>query len=102
MSPAPQWHKVGPVATLKQRPLQQLEIEGRRIALSFADGQFGAISGVRLHYGGPLGEGTIRDGYVVCPWHHWMFHRVTGEARAGIPAAVPRYELKEESGELFI
>jgi len=47
-------------------------------------------------------NGTIQDGYVVCPWHHWMFHRLTGEARPGIPAAVPRYELKVEAGDLLI
>jgi len=102
MSDAPQWHRLGSVADLQKQPLQQVDVAGKRIALSFADGQFGAISGDCLHYGGPLGNGTIQDGYVVCPWHHWMFHRLTGEARPGIPAAVPRYDVKVESGDLFI
>lgn len=102
MSSTAKWHKLGSIAELRKTGLRQIEIEGKRIALSFADGQFGAISGDCLHYGGPLGNGTIHDGYVVCPWHHWMFHRLTGEARPGIPAAVPRYELKEEAGDLFI
>jgi multimeric flavodoxin WrbA len=31
-----------------------------------------------------------------------MFHHVTGEARPGIPAAVPRYDLKEDGEYLFI
>jgi nitrite reductase/ring-hydroxylating ferredoxin subunit/multimeric flavodoxin WrbA len=96
------WHRIGHVEKLKQQTLQQLEINGQRIALSYHDGQFGAISGTCLHHGGPLGEGTIQNGYVVCPWHAWMFHHVTGEARPGIPAAVPRYDLKEENGDLFI
>jgi nitrite reductase/ring-hydroxylating ferredoxin subunit len=102
MQETPRWHKLGSVAELKKAPLQQVEVEGKRIALSFADGKFGAISGDCLHYGGPLGNGTIQEGYVVCPWHHWMFHCFTGEARPGIPAAVPRYELKQEAGDLFI
>src|SRR5262249_21206089 len=97
-----QWHRLGPVSELQKSPLQQIEIDAKRIALSFADGQFGAISGDCLHYGGPLGNGTIHDGYVVCPWHHWMFHRLPGEAQPGIPAAVPRYELKLENGDLYI
>lgn len=96
------WHNLGPVAALKTRPLQEVEVAGQRIALSFADGQFGAVSGVCLHYGGPLGKGTIENDYLVCPWHQWMFHRVTGEARPGIPAAVPQFELKEEAGDLWI
>jgi multimeric flavodoxin WrbA len=31
-----------------------------------------------------------------------MFHRETGEARPGIPAAVSKYELKEEGGDLYV
>ena len=100
--PAPNWVRLGPVAQFHAQPLQQVEVAGTSIALSFADGQFGAISGTCLHAGGPLGNGTIQNGYVVCPWHNWMFHRLTGEARPGIPAAVPRFELKEEAGELWI
>lgn len=102
MPDAPTWRKLGLVADLQKQQLQQIEIEGKRIALSYADGQFGAVSGTCLHYGGPLGKGTLKEGYIVCPWHHWMFHRVTGEAHPGIPAQVPRYELKIEDGELCI
>ncbi|MCX7824749.1 MAG: NAD(P)H-dependent oxidoreductase [Verrucomicrobiae bacterium] len=93
---------MGSVAELSKTELQSLEVGGRKIALSFRDGRFGAVSACCLHVGGPLGDGCVRDDYVVCPWHGWMFHRVTGEARPGIPAAVPRYELKVESGDLFI
>jgi multimeric flavodoxin WrbA/nitrite reductase/ring-hydroxylating ferredoxin subunit len=102
MTQSARWYRVGPIAEMEKTPLQSLEIEGQRIALSFQHGSFGAISGVCLHHGGPLGNGTIQDDYVVCPWHSWMFHHLTGEARPGIPAAVPRYELKTEAGELWI
>lgn len=96
------WRKLGRIEELKRKELQPVEAGGRRIALSWQDGKFGAISGDCLHVGGPLGEGCLKNGYVVCPWHSWMFHRVTGEARPGIPAAVPRYNLKEENGDLWI
>ncbi len=96
------WVKIGKVTDLKTKELQPIDVEGQRIALSFRDGKFGAISGTCLHEGGPLGEGTIRNDYVVCPWHSWQFHRLTGEARPGIPAAVPQFELKEETGDLYI
>jgi multimeric flavodoxin WrbA/nitrite reductase/ring-hydroxylating ferredoxin subunit len=98
------WHRLGPVEELKRRPLRQVPIPGRHpIALSYRDGRFGAVSGVCNHMGGPLGEGTLRDDdFIVCPWHHWMFHRETGLARPGIPAAVPRHELKIEDGDLYV
>jgi nitrite reductase/ring-hydroxylating ferredoxin subunit/multimeric flavodoxin WrbA len=100
----PEWHELGEVATLKARPLTQIVIGRTRIALSYAAGQFGAVSGVCNHVGGPLGEGHCdAAGYIVCPWHNWKFHRVTGEGEPGYEAdRVPRYELKEESGRLFV
>lgn len=96
------WVKIGRADELKKQELQSIEVDERRIALSFQEGRFGAISGICLHVGGPLAKGTIRNDYVVCPWHNWQFHRLTGEARPGIPAAVPQYELKEEAGGLYV
>src|SRR4051794_9701917 len=97
------WHRLGPVEHFANSALQQLKIGTHNIALSYRDGEFGAISGLCNHAGGPLGDGTLSaDGYVICPWHHWQFQRSTGEARPGIPAAVPRYEVKVEMGELFV
>jgi len=97
------WHHLGDIEDLKTKPLQQMLIGGLPLALSYRDGEFGAISGRCLHVGGPLGSGQLADdGFVVCPWHSWQFHRLTGDARPGIPAAVSRYELKEENGELYV
>ncbi len=98
------WHELGDVKELSSKPLRQITIGRTKIALSFVDGRFGAISGVCNHVGGPLGDGHCDDaGYVVCPWHNWKFHRVTGEGEPGFEAdRVPRFELKEEGGRLFI
>src|SRR5262245_52863565 len=97
------WRALGPIDELKQKPLRQVVIDKVAIALSFRDGRFGAISGRCNHVGGPLGEGVLSDeGYIVCPWHHWMFHRESGEAHRGIPAIVPRHDLREENGVLYV
>ncbi len=103
-SDAPVWHELGTVAELSTKPLRQVTIGRTKIALSWADGKFGAISGVCNHVGGPLGEGRCDDaGYVTCPWHNWKFHRVTGEGEPGFESdRVPRYELREEGGRLLI
>ena len=97
------WRALGAVDELKQKPLRQVTIDKVAIAISYRDGNFGAISGRCNHAGGPLGEGKLSDdGYIVCPWHHWMFHRETGEARPGIPAIVPRHDLREQDGVLYV
>jgi nitrite reductase/ring-hydroxylating ferredoxin subunit/multimeric flavodoxin WrbA len=97
------WIELGAVDDLKQRALQQLEVGGVKVALSFADGRFAAISGACNHVGGPLGDGRLDGDYVVCPWHHWKFHRETGQGEPGFEAdQVPRYDLREEGGRLFV
>ncbi len=97
------WVELGDVEELKHPPLRQVTIGRTRIALSWRDGRFGAVSGACNHVGGPLGEGTLDGDYVVCPWHHWKFHRATGEGEPGFEAdRVPRYELREEGGKLLV
>ena len=97
------WRALGAVDELKQKPLRQVVIDKVAIALSYRDGKFGAISGRCNHVGGPLGDGKLTDdGYIVCPWHHWMFHRESGEARPGIPSIVPRHDLREQDGMLYV
>ncbi|HCU25768.1 MAG TPA: (2Fe-2S)-binding protein [Deltaproteobacteria bacterium] len=98
------WHDLGPVEILKNSPLQEISIDGTRIALSFAEGEFSAIGGVCAHVGGPLGAGTLSGDEVVCPWHYFRYHRKTGICRLGESheIAVPRYELKIEGEHLFL
>ena len=101
------WQDLGDVEELKRelalKPLRQITIGRTRVALSWHDGKFGAISGACNHVGGPLGDGHLDDGYVVCPWHHWKFHCHTGEGEPGFEAdCVPRYELAEREGRLWI
>ena len=79
----PAWIDLGPVASLQDLPLREITIGQRRIALSFHNGKFGAVSGVCNHAGGPLGKGQLDGEYIVCPWHHWKFHHASGLGEPG-------------------
>ena len=61
------WEDVGASEELSRTPVQQVVLGSTRVALTYRDGQFGAISGVCNHVGGPLGEGKLDGDYVVCP-----------------------------------
>jgi nitrite reductase/ring-hydroxylating ferredoxin subunit len=101
---SPDWHDLGPIESLKDPPVREIMIESKRLALSFEDGAFAAIGGTCLHAGGPLGEGILREGKIVCPWHSFRYDRKTGVCRLGesFEFAVPSYELKAENGHLFV
>lgn len=98
-----QWHDVGDVTELSQKPLQQVLVGRTKIALSCVDGIFGAIHGACNHVGGPLGQGSLDGEYVVCPWHNWKFHRVTGQGEPGYEEdRVPQFEFRQEGGRLLV
>jgi nitrite reductase/ring-hydroxylating ferredoxin subunit/multimeric flavodoxin WrbA len=97
------WHDVGEVAELSKKPLQQIVLGRKKIALSCVGGNFGAVHDACNHVGGPLGQGTLEDDYIVCPWHNWKFHRITGEGEPGYEEdCVPRFEFKVEGGRLLV
>ena len=97
------WHDLGPVEDLAEKPLQQITVGRAKIALSYVGGGWAAVSGVCNHAAGPLGEGHLEGDYIVCPWHHWKFHRRTGEGEPGFEEdRVPTHETRVENGHLHV
>ena len=91
------WIDLGPSADFKNSPVTEAKIGKTRVAISWSDGAFGAVSGVCNHAGGPLGQGTLEGEYLTCPWHYWKFHRRTGLGEPGYEEdAVPRHDVKIE------
>lgn len=81
MSKDIEWHRVGNIDLLLPGEVKEVTIAHTTICLARTrEGEYGAICNSCLHQNGPLGEGYINDdGYVVCPWHGWEFHPVTGD-----------------------
>ncbi len=98
-----EWQDLGEAEALKSKPLQSVQVGKHKVALTYKDGAFGAVSSVCNHAGGPLAEGRLDGEYLVCPWHNWKFHRKTGEGEPGFEKdCVPKYEIKVEKGHVFI
>ena len=50
----------------------------RTLCIANVDGVIRALDNECPHRGGPLAEGMIEAGKVVCPWHAWAFDPATG------------------------
>ena len=76
---------------------------GRQVALCNVGGDFYAIDDLCSHDQGPLGEGTLRNGNVICPRHGAAFDPQTGKALT-LPAIRPvnTYVVTVEDGEVYI
>lgn len=98
-----EWVDLGPVAPFQHVPVSEVKVGQLKLALTWQNGEFGAISGICNHAGGPLGQGGLDGEYVVCPWHHWKFHCRTGIGEPGSEEdAVPSHAVKVEGGHLFV
>lgn len=72
------------------------------ICVANVDGKISALDNVCLHHGGPLGQGVIQKGKVVCPWHGWAYDPQTGALDSNPSAKVAVYPIKLENGDVMV
>ena len=81
---------------------KEFTVGDKTICVANVNGTITAMDNVCLHRGGPLGQGMIEDGKLVCPWHGWQWNPATGEAAHNPNARVAVYPLKIENGEVLV
>ena len=74
----------------------------KEICIANVDGEYSAMDNICLHRGGPLGQGVIEKGKVICPWHAWAWDPKTGEAAHSASAKIAVYPTKVENGDVLI
>jgi nitrite reductase (NADH) small subunit len=75
---------------------------GKSICIANVNGTYSAMDNICLHRGGPLGQGMIENGKVICPWHGWAWDPKTGAAEQDSRAKVAVYPLKIENGDVML
>jgi nitrite reductase (NADH) small subunit len=74
----------------------------KEICIANVNGTCSAMDNICLHLGGPLGQGTIEGGKVICPWHGWAYDPKTGEAAHSPGAKLAVYPLRIENGDVLV
>ena len=74
----------------------------RNICLTHFKGKFSALDNKCPHQGGPLGEGSIENGMLRCPWHGWDFDPCNGKSPGGYEDGITTFEVKEKRNEIFV
>jgi len=75
----------------------------RSLALSNVEGQLYAIDNVCTHDDGPLGEGRLQRGRILCPRHGAAFDAKTGKVLT-LPAVrdVAAYEVTVQGADVIV
>ena len=72
------------------------------ICVANVNGVISAMDNVCLHRGGPLAQGIVEGGKIICPWHGWQWDPKTGEAENIPNAKVAVYPIKVENGDVMV
>jgi nitrite reductase (NADH) small subunit len=82
--------------------LREFSVSGRTLCVANIEGAIRVLDGICPHEGGPLAEGTIDQGCIVCPWHSYAFNLHTGEAEGEPTLKAEVFEATIEGGELRV
>lgn len=91
---------------LEDDSVVSVTVYGTELALLKHGGKIHALDGKCTHQGGPLGQGRVEGGKLVCPWHNGAFDIGTGAASEDTPwvTGIRSYRTRVDSatGEMYI
>jgi nitrite reductase/ring-hydroxylating ferredoxin subunit/DMSO/TMAO reductase YedYZ heme-binding membrane subunit len=90
------------VDDIPDRRARTVCVSGERVAVFKYDGRVSAVSNVCRHQNGPLGEGKIVDGCIVCPWHGYEYRPADGCAPPPFSEKLPTFAVKVVNGRVLI
>lgn len=97
------WHKVLlNKSELPEGRVKTVTADHKGICLTHYKGKFSALDNKCPHQGGPLGEGSIENGLLRCPWHGWDFDPCTGLPPGGYDDGIDTFPVKEEGDSVFV
>ena len=76
--------------------MREIATAGKVLCLANDGGRYAAVDNACPHRGGPLAEGTLEQGSVLCPWHAWAFDLQTGYADHDRSSKVAVYPVRIE------
>ncbi len=77
-------------------------IRGERVALFRQGDAVYALSNVCAHQNGPLADGRLSHGCVVCPWHGWEYRIETGVSPPPFEERVPVFPVRIQEGRVYV
>jgi thiamine pyrophosphate-dependent acetolactate synthase large subunit-like protein/nitrite reductase/ring-hydroxylating ferredoxin subunit len=96
------WYQVAPEDVPEDGRVSTAVLGGRSVALTRCGGRLGALENRCPHQGGPIGEGSIENGLLRCPWHGYDYDPTTGRPPEGFTDAVTAYDVEERADGVHV
>jgi methionine sulfoxide reductase heme-binding subunit len=97
------WLRVAPPHAIPEgRAVVVVPKSGVSIAVFREDDKIYALANRCRHQGGPLAEGRIREGCIICPWHGYQYQPHNGSAPPPFSERVATYQTRLVAGVVFV
>ncbi|MFT7518510.1 MAG: pyruvate oxidase [Kiritimatiellia bacterium] len=96
------WHKVAELDELPDGRVKSITCSLRRFCLTHHNGVYAALDDACPHQGGPLGEGSIENGLLRCPWHGWDFDPTTGRSPGSFGDGVATHPIEVREDGVYV
>jgi len=100
--PNTRWTKALELDELHEGQVKEVTCGKHTVCMTHHEGKYGALDNECPHQGGPLGEGSIEKGWVLCPWHGWEFDPLTGQPPGGYDDGVPTYPVERRKDGVYV
>lgn len=82
--------------------MRKVVADRRALAITKTPDGYGALDNRCPHQGGPLGEGQIEDGWLLCPWHGYEYDPLDGRPPEGYGDVATCFEIDERDDGLYV
>ncbi len=96
------WLKALSVDELPDGRVKPVTCQHRTVCMTHFEGTYAALDNRCPHQGGPLGEGSIENGWLRCPWHGWDFHPTTGGSPEGLDDGVETFPVEVREDGVYV
>ena len=96
------WHKAAELDDLPEGRVRSVACGLANICLTRFEGTYAALENRCPHQGGPLGEGSIENGWLRCPWHGWDYHPTTGKPPGGYDDGVRSFPIELRNDGVYV
>ena len=90
------------VENFKPEELRMFKVEGNSVCAVNVGGKIKAFKNRCAHQNMPLHTGFIKDNWVVCSFHGWLFDMDTGECGVNPSCTLSIYKVTIENEKVYV
>jgi nitrite reductase (NADH) small subunit len=82
--------------------VREITVGQQTLCVARLNGAILALDNECPHHGGPLGEGVVEEGKVVCPWHAYAFDLHSGACDHVAQLRARVYEITIQGNDVLV